>query len=66
VKRSIYVLEENLDGQRSLGTYRRREEDNIKKDLQEIRWEGEDWIHMAPDRDQWRTLVNMVMNFQVL
>jgi hypothetical protein len=39
--------------------------DNIKIDLREIRWEGRDWIDLAQDRDQWRDLVNAVMNLQV-
>jgi len=33
--------------------------------LREIRWEGVDWIHLAHDRDQWKILVNAVMNFWV-
>jgi hypothetical protein len=37
----------------------------IKKDLREIGWDGVDWIDMAQDRDQLRTLVNTVMNLQV-
>jgi hypothetical protein len=37
--------------------------DNIKMDLQEVGWEGVDWIDMAQDRDRWRALVNTVMNF---
>jgi hypothetical protein len=32
-------------------------------DLREIRWRGRDWIDPAKDRDQWRALLNMVMNF---
>jgi hypothetical protein len=40
-------------------------EDNIKMDLQEVRWEGVDWIDMAQDRDRWRALVNAVMNLRV-
>jgi hypothetical protein len=36
--------------------------DNIKMDLREIGWDGVDWIDMAQDRDQWRALVNMVLN----
>jgi hypothetical protein len=35
-------------------------------DLREIRWDGVDWIAMTQDRDQWRVVVNMVLNFQVL
>lgn len=40
--------------------HRCRLEDNIKTDLQEIRWEGMDWIHLAHDGG-W-DLVNVVMN----
>jgi hypothetical protein len=39
--------------------------DNIKMDLREIGWDREDWIDMAQDRDQWRALVNMILNHQV-
>jgi hypothetical protein len=34
-------------------------------DLREIEWGVVDWMHLAQDRDQWRALVNMVMNFRV-
>jgi hypothetical protein len=34
-------------------------------DLREIGWDGMDWIVLAQDRDQWKTLVNMVMNLRV-
>jgi hypothetical protein len=44
---------------------RHRWVDNIKMDLGEIGWDGRDWIERAQDRDQWRTLVNTVMNLQV-
>jgi hypothetical protein len=40
----------------------RRWVDNIRMDLREIRWDGMDWIDLAQDRDQWRALVNTVMN----
>jgi hypothetical protein len=39
--------------------------DNIKMDLKEIEWDGTDWIDLAQDRDQWRALVNAVMNLRV-
>jgi hypothetical protein len=39
--------------------------DNIKMDLREIRWDGMDWIDLAQYRDQWRALVNTVMNLLV-
>jgi hypothetical protein len=35
---------------------------NIKMDLRDIEWDGMDWIDLAQDRDQWRALVNTVMN----
>jgi hypothetical protein len=38
--------------------------DNIKMDLREIGWDGVDWMDTAQDRDQWRALVNMVLNLQ--
>jgi hypothetical protein len=34
-------------------------------DLREIGWDGIDWIELAQDRDQWRALVNAVMNLRV-
>jgi hypothetical protein len=34
-------------------------------DLREIRWDDMDWIELAQDRDQWRALVNTVMNLGV-
>jgi hypothetical protein len=39
--------------------------DNIKTDLREIGWDGMDWIDLVLDRDQWRALVNTVVNLQV-
>jgi len=53
------------EGKRPLGRPRRRWEDNIKIDLQEVGCEGMDWIDAAQDRDRWRALVNAVMNLQV-
>jgi hypothetical protein len=47
------------------GRPRRRWVDNIKIDLREIGWDGMDWIKLAQDRDQWRALVNTVMNIRV-
>jgi hypothetical protein len=45
---------------------RRRKKDNIRMDVRETGWEGEDWMHLAEDRDQWRAVVNTVMNLRVL
>jgi hypothetical protein len=52
-------------GKRPLGRPKRRWVDNIKRDLGEIGWDGMDWIDLAQDRDQWRALVNTVMNLRV-
>jgi hypothetical protein len=54
------------EGRRPLGRPRRRWVDNIKMDLREIEWDGMDWFELAQDRDQWRALVNTVMNLRVL
>jgi hypothetical protein len=53
------------EGKRPLGRQRRRWVDNIKIDFREIGWGGMDWIELAQDRDQWRALVNTVMNLRV-
>jgi hypothetical protein len=44
---------------------RRRLVDNIKMDLRQIGWDGMDYTDLAQDRDQWRALVNTVMNLRV-
>jgi hypothetical protein len=59
------VLVGKPEGKKPLGRPRRRWEDNIKMDLQEVECEGMDWIELAQDRDSWRALVNAVMNFPV-
>ena len=53
------------EGKRPLGRPRRRWEDNINIDLQEMGCESMEWIDMAQDRDRWRALVNAVMNLRV-
>jgi hypothetical protein len=58
------ILVGKPEGKRLLGRLRHRYEDNIKMDLREIVWGGMDWIHLDKDRDQWRALVNKVMNLR--
>jgi hypothetical protein len=52
-------------GKSTLGRPVHRWVDNIKMDLREIGWDGMDWVDVAQDRDQWRVLLNTVMNLQV-
>jgi hypothetical protein len=59
------ILVGQPEGKRPLGRPRPRWVDNIKIDLGEIGWDGRNWIELAQDRDQWRSLVNTVMNLRV-
>jgi hypothetical protein len=62
-KRNSYrILVGKPEEKRPLGRPRRRWVDNIKMDLREIVW---DWMDMAQVRDQWRALVNTVLNLRV-
>jgi hypothetical protein len=53
------------EGKRTLERHRRRWEDNIEMDLQDVGCGDMDWIELAQDRDRWRALVNAVMKLQV-
>jgi hypothetical protein len=59
------ILVGKSEGKRPLRRPRSRWVDNIKIDLREIEWDGMDWIDLAQDRDQWRALMNTVMNLRV-
>jgi hypothetical protein len=59
------VLVGKPEGTRALWKPRRRWEDNIKMDLQEVGCRGLDWIELAQDSDRWRALANAVMNLRV-
>jgi len=59
------VLVGKPEGKRLLGRDRRRWEDNIMVDFQEVGCGGMDWIDLVQEWDRWRALVNAVMNFWV-
>jgi hypothetical protein len=65
-KRNAYrILMGKPEGKRPLARPRRRWVDNMKMDLSEVGWDGVDWIDMAQNRDQWRALLNTVLNIRV-
>ena len=59
------VLVGKPEGKRTFGRPRRRWEDNIKMDLQEVGGSCRDWMELAQDRDRRRALVGTVMNLRV-
>ena len=64
--RGVYsVLVGKPEGKRPLGRPRRRWDDNIKTDLQEVGGGCGDWMELAQDRDRWRAHVSTVMNLRV-
>ena len=66
--RGVYrVLVGKTEGKRPLGRPRRRREDDIKKDVQDVGCGegGVDWIELAHDRDRWRALVSAVKKIRV-
>jgi hypothetical protein len=65
MKNTYKIFVGKSEGRRPLGRHRLRWEDNIKIELREIGWEGVDWFNLNQDRDQWRAVVNTVMNLRV-
>jgi hypothetical protein len=65
-KRNGYrILVGKPEGSKPLGRPRLGCVDNIKIDLRETESDDMDWIHVAQYRDQWRALVNTVLNLRV-
>jgi hypothetical protein len=65
MRSSYRILVGKPEGKRPLGRPRCRWTDNMKMNLREIGWDGVDWIELVQDRDQWRAVVNTVMNLRV-
>jgi hypothetical protein len=64
--RGVYrILVGKPEGNRLPGRFRRRWEDNIKMDHQEVGCGGMDWIELAQDRDRWWALVSALLNLRV-
>jgi hypothetical protein len=59
------ILVGNPEKKIELGRLKRKWKDNIKTDLREVVYEGLDWIHVVPDMDRWRALVNTITNLRV-
>jgi hypothetical protein len=64
MRNAYNIWVEKPEGKRPLGRSRRRWED-ILMDLREIGWENVNWIVLGQDRDQWRALMNTIMNLRV-
>ena len=65
-RRGVYrIFVGKPERKRQLVRPRRRWEDNIKMDLQEVGCGGIDWVELARVRDRWRAFVNAVMNLRV-
>ena len=65
-RRGVYrVMVGKPEGKRPMGRPRRRWEDNIKMDFQEVGEGCGDWMELAQDRDRWRALVSTMMNLRV-
>ena len=59
------ILTGKPTGKRPLGRPRRRWEDNIRMDLEEIGINAGSWVDSAQDRNYWRAFVNVALNLRV-
>ena len=65
-RNAFKILTGKPTGKRPLGRPRRRWEDNIRMDLEEIGIDAGNWVDTAQDRDYWRAFVNAALNLRVL
>ena len=62
---ALKILTGKPTGKRSLGRFRRRWENNIRMNLEEIGINARNWVDSAQDRNYWRALVNAALNLRV-
>ena len=62
---AYWVLVGKPEGRRTLERSKRRWENNIQMDLEEVVWGGMDWNHVAQNRDEWRAVVNAVLSIRI-
>jgi hypothetical protein len=65
IRHAYKILIGKPERKKTFGKPRRRWEDNIRMDLWDKGWGGVDWSHLAQYMDQWRAVVNTVMNLRV-
>ena len=65
VRSAFKILTGKPTGKRPLGRSRRRSEENIRMDLEEIGINAGNWVDSAQDRNYWRALVNVTLNLRV-
>ena len=65
VRNAFKILTGKPTGKRPLGRPRRRWEDNIRMDLEEVDINVGNWVDSAQDRNYWRALVNAALNLRV-
>jgi hypothetical protein len=53
------------EGKRPIGRHKRRWKNTIRMDLKETGWEDVDWMQVFGDRNQWRVVVNTVIDLRV-
>ena len=65
VRSAFKILTGKPTGKRPIGRPRRRWEENIRMDFEEIGINAGNWVDSAQDRNYWRVLVNTALNLRV-
>lgn len=64
-RNAISVLVGKLEGQRALAGTVRKLENNIKMELQEMGWQGSNWLDLAHGRDMCQALMNAIKDLRI-